>query len=176
MLTHYFSLPKGGDIRMVYNGTSSGLKYALQAPHFALTMVKTTLRSIEQVTCMANRDIGKIFLNFMLSKEVRPYLGADIRNGRKEEVWERSILRRWQRCERKLIVLNNLSCHACQVVTWAKELALRNIRYKKDPFQWEKVVNNLPGKFMYDCCWPCVYKERSDGSIFADIFLYVDDE
>ena len=45
-LRHYFSVPKGGYIRMVYNGTPSGLKYTLWVPHFDLSMVQTTLVAI----------------------------------------------------------------------------------------------------------------------------------
>ena len=38
-LTPYLSVPKRGDIRMVYNGTSSGLNDSLWGPHFALLTV-----------------------------------------------------------------------------------------------------------------------------------------
>ena len=66
-------MSKGEDILMVYNGKSSGLNYALWDPHVALLMARTTLRATEEGTYMADRDIGKMFLNFMLSKYVRPY-------------------------------------------------------------------------------------------------------
>jgi hypothetical protein len=39
-LTHFFYVPKGeSDIRMVYNGTSSGLNNCLFAPHFGLPII-----------------------------------------------------------------------------------------------------------------------------------------
>ena len=47
---------------MVYNGTLSGLNDALWAPHFDLSMVRTTLRETEEVAYMVDRDIGEIFL------------------------------------------------------------------------------------------------------------------
>ena len=37
---------------------------------------------------MTDRDIREMFLNFMLSKDVRPYYRVDIINVRAEEEWE----------------------------------------------------------------------------------------
>ena len=46
-LIHYFYVPKGlDDVRMVYNGTGSGLNDTLWAPHFGLPNVKHTARSL----------------------------------------------------------------------------------------------------------------------------------
>ena len=36
---------------------------------------------------MTDKDIGEMFLNFMLIKEVRPYFGVVISKVRTEEVW-----------------------------------------------------------------------------------------
>ena len=35
--------------------------------------------------------------------------------------------------------------HACQVVTWAKSIAMGDRINQNNPFAWEKVVLNLPG-------------------------------
>ena len=43
ILPHYFSVPKGEDIRMVYNRTLSGSNSSLWAPNFALPTVGSTL-------------------------------------------------------------------------------------------------------------------------------------
>ena len=37
-----------------------------------------------------------------------------------------------------------------------------------------KRSEKFPGTPTYDCCQPWVYKESSDGSITADLFVYVD--
>jgi hypothetical protein len=43
-LTSYFTIPKGkGNIRMVYDGTKSGLINAMWAPWFAMPMVESHL-------------------------------------------------------------------------------------------------------------------------------------
>ena len=36
---------------------------------------------------MVDQDIGEIFLNFMFSKEVRPYFRVNVSNTRTEEEW-----------------------------------------------------------------------------------------
>ena len=54
--------------------------------------------------------------------------------------------------------LTDFPYHTCQAVTWSKKLALGNIKDKKNPFKWEKVVNNSPGTSTYDFFWPLVYK------------------
>ena len=89
ILTRYFSMPKVEDIRMVYNRTYSGLRSSLWEPHFALPKVGSTLQAVERGTLMADRDIGEMLLNFMLSKELRSFYGMDITNVRKEEEREK---------------------------------------------------------------------------------------
>ena len=86
-LMHYLSVTKREDIRMVYNGMSSGLNNALWATHSPLPMVRNTLRETEEGTYMEDRDIREMFLNFILSKDVRTYCGVDISNMRTEEEW-----------------------------------------------------------------------------------------
>ena len=46
-LTNYFSVSKGEDIQMVYNGTSSGLDAASRVPHFALPEVRSKIREVD---------------------------------------------------------------------------------------------------------------------------------
>ena len=64
--------------------------------------------------------------------------------------------------------------HACQTVTWSKEMALGDKQDLENTFEWARFVRNLLGTTTYDCCRPWVYKERSDGSIADDLFVYVD--
>ena len=60
-------------------------------------------------------------------------------------------------------------------MTWDEELALGNIKDKRNLFKWESVAKNLTRTPTYDCCRKWVYKEISDRIIAADIFLYVDE-
>jgi hypothetical protein len=58
LLTSYLSLPKGeDDIRMVYNGTESGLNDSIWVPRFILPTVNTHLRAVDEETHMADEII-----------------------------------------------------------------------------------------------------------------------
>ena len=48
--------------------------------HFALPMVRFTLREVENGTFMADRDMGEMFLKSMLSEEVRLLCAVYMRN------------------------------------------------------------------------------------------------
>ena len=76
ILTRYLSLTKGEDIRMVYNGTYTGLNNSLWYPHFVLLMLGSNIRAVEKGTFMADWDIGEMFLNFMISEEFRLFCGV----------------------------------------------------------------------------------------------------
>jgi hypothetical protein len=78
-LMDFFCVPKGNDdIQIVYNGTSSGLNDVLWVPSFPLPTVNTLLRSVHPGTWMADTDLGKMFLNFVLHESLRELAGVDI--------------------------------------------------------------------------------------------------
>ena len=66
-LTHMFDVPKGvEDIRMVYDGTKSGLNDVIFAPHFSLPVLANVLRSLLPRYHAADLDVGEMFLNWWL--------------------------------------------------------------------------------------------------------------
>jgi hypothetical protein len=65
-LTEYFDVPKGSDIRMVYNGSSCGLNAALWEPNFWLPYPHTALQLIDFGYYSVDLDLGEMFLNFPL--------------------------------------------------------------------------------------------------------------
>ena len=98
-MTHVFLMPKGvEDITMVYNGTSDRLNDLLWDPHFDLPIVSNTLSSIEEGAFMADRNMGEIFLNFIMGKELRPYCGGDITHTRSGDnlEWEGISQSNWE--------------------------------------------------------------------------------
>jgi hypothetical protein len=102
-LTSYFSVSKGDtDIRMVYDGTKSGLNDALWAPWFALPTVESHLRSVGPSTHMGDIDIGDMFHNFVLHEQVQQVAGIDLTPFFLEELITRRDVRvlweRWVRC------------------------------------------------------------------------------
>ena len=42
-------------------------------------------------------------------------------------------------------------------------------------YRWKALIFNLPAMEIYNPTLPWVYKKRKDGSITADIYIYIDD-
>jgi hypothetical protein len=72
-LTWFVAVPTKGadDIRIVYDGTISGLNEAIWVPRFVLPSLETHLRAVDEDTYMADVDVGDCFLNFMLHPTLR---------------------------------------------------------------------------------------------------------
>lgn len=86
-LTSFFTVPKGDDdIRIVYNGTQSGLNESIWAPWFTLPTIERHLRTMMPGTFMGDLDIGEQFLNFILHTKVQPYAWVDFAAYFPEEV------------------------------------------------------------------------------------------
>jgi hypothetical protein len=69
-LTSFFEVEKGeDDIRLVYDGSVSGLNLTIWVPRFFLPTVRTHLRAVDKNTYMADVDIGEMFLNFILHRD-----------------------------------------------------------------------------------------------------------
>jgi hypothetical protein len=59
-LISFVAVPKGfDDIRMVYNGTKSGMNAVIWVPRFSLPTVNTMLWAVDFKTHMADFDIGE---------------------------------------------------------------------------------------------------------------------
>ena len=78
-LNHMFYVRKGlNDIRMVYNGTSCGLKLALWAPHFGLPMIQHNFHALLPGYPQCDMDVGEMFLKTPINPDLRPFEGVDI--------------------------------------------------------------------------------------------------
>jgi hypothetical protein len=179
-LIHYFYVPKGKeDIRMVYNGTSCGLNDMLWAPHFGLPFVKHTVRSLMPGYLQCDMDIGEMFLNFMLHKDLRALSGVDLKHARsedvKDEAWERTRPGPFERWCRNWMGLRDSPYRSIQQLIRLKMDAYGDSRDRTNPFHWEKVVLNLPGSEDYRPDLPWVMKVRFDGHLACEVFVYVDD-
>jgi hypothetical protein len=76
--THYFSVLKGTDSRMVYDASKSGLNSCIWVPRFPLPNVDTHLCSVEPGTWMGDLDVGKMFLKFPLHTSLKALCGVDL--------------------------------------------------------------------------------------------------
>ena len=99
-LTSFFAVPKGeDDVRMVYDGTKSGLNECIWVPRFPLPTVATHLRAVESGTFMGDMDVGDMFLNFVLHESMQALCGIDLTNffgetgsnGKPKQLWERWV-------------------------------------------------------------------------------------
>lgn len=174
-LTNFFCVPKGeDDIRMVYDGTASGLNDALWAPWFPLPTVESLLRAVEPGTYMCDTDVGEMFLNFMLHEEVRKMCGVDFTLYYPEEVGQGvgNLWERWCRCA---MGLTTSPYQAIQGMMWAKELMMGNRLDESNVFRWSKLQMNLPGMTGYDPTKMWLCKVRKDDTVACDVFIYCDD-
>ena len=76
---NYFTVPKGEeDVRVVFDGTSSGLNEALWAPNFFLPSARAAALLITFSTWLADVDFGEMFHNFFVSNRIRKFSGVDV--------------------------------------------------------------------------------------------------
>ena len=173
-LTSFFAVPKSDDdIRMVYNGTSSGLNDAVWAPWFALPTVDTHLRGTLPNTFMCDIDLSEMFLNFMLDKDIRAYAGVDLSKLFKEEIETGGTL--WECWYRMLMGFKPSPYLTTRDVRRIEEFLLGDRHNPNNVFRWSKVVFNLPGSSSYNPSLPRVYRIRIEGDIAGDLFIYIDD-
>mmetsp|Transcript_18229 Transcript_18229/g.45121 ORF Transcript_18229/g.45121 Transcript_18229/m.45121 type:complete len:1319 (-) Transcript_18229:2184-6140(-) len=171
-LTSFFAVEKGeDDIRMVYDGTKSGLNEAMWVPRFGLPTIETHLRSIEEGTFLADVDVGECFLNFPLHPSLRQLAGVDFTHYFPDP----SGAAVWECWHRALMGVKSSPYQAVQGMTVAEEVIRGNPSDSKNVFKWDSVRLNLPGDEAYDPSKPWVSKVRNDGQIAADLVGYVDD-
>jgi hypothetical protein len=173
-LTSFFAVPKGkDDIRMVYDGSVSGLNDDIWVPGFTLPTVHTHLRAVEAGTFMVDVDVGGVFLNFMLHSSIRPFAGLDISHFFAEDPKD---VKRWETWYRAAMGLTSSPYQACQAMGYAEEVMRGNRLNGSNVFRWDRVRLNLPGSEAYRPDLPWVSKVRdSDGRVAADIYSFVDD-
>ena len=154
-LTAFFEVDKGeDDIRLVYDGSVSGLNDAIWMPRFALPTLNTHLRSVEAGTFLADIDVGEMFLNFILHESLRVYAGVDLTShfplsggGTLWETWQRAAMG-----------LKSSPYQACQAMGFVEEEIRGSRTDPKNVFRWDRVRMNLPGSDGYDPRQPWVSK------------------
>ena len=174
-IMHFFQVPKGSeDIRMVYDGTKSGLNDALFAPWFALPTADSMSRWVLPGCWLADNDLGDCFLNFPLHPDLQKYCGIDLADlfPELDAEGKRQVFAMWIT---NAMGLKNSPVNSVQGVTVAKYHILGNPKEETNPFSWFAVISNLPGSEEYDSSLPWVMKVRRDGSPASSLAGYVDD-
>ena len=181
-LTSFFTVPKGdSDVRVVYNGTKSGLNDCLWAPWFRLPTIEQHLRATQPGTFLADLDIGKQFHNFVMHIRLQPYAGVDVTAFFPDEFLtpaaygkrgKRTLWLRWTRCGMGFKIS---PYNAGQAMLFAEEVIRGNLLNVSNCFHFDSVQFNIPGSPNYNPQLPWVFKFRSiDQRIADDFFVYVD--
>lgn len=165
------------DIRMVYNGTKSGLNDALWAPSFFMPNADSATRLLSYDTFCVDLDLGEMFLNFFMDEKIRPYAGIDltaIKHLLKEapDVAGRLEMR-WNR---QFMGMKPSPYNSVRSYYFAEEFARGNPRIDSNPMRYDKVILNLPGSPDYDPSQPRVMKWNNIAEAIAgDVVTFVDD-
>ena len=153
-LLNWFDVVKGlTDIRMVYDGTKSGLNASVWAPGFSMPTVDSALDHVCASTKMSDSDLGEFFLNFALDPVIRPYAGLDLSP-------LPSCTGNWKRWNRMLMGFKPSPYVAIRMRLIAEDVVRGDHLDPTNPFHWTEVILNLPGKESYDPTMPWVYRVK----------------
>lgn len=169
-LINCFPVPKGeGDIRLVYDGTKSGLNDTVWAPNFFLPSIDSLLALVDVDSWFADLDLGEMFLNYFMDARIRPYSGVDL-----TKLSKTIKGKLWMRWGRLFMGYAESPFFSNKFFAWCIDM-IRGARLEtSNPFRWNKVLINLPGQSDYNPTKPRVCKLWND-KIAADISSYVDD-
>jgi hypothetical protein len=118
-------------------------------------------------------DVGEMFLNFILHKDLRSVSGVDLTCYFPSEDGKPL----WDIWQRAAMGLKSSPYQATQAMGFAKEVTIRGDRSNPDNvFRWDRVQLNLPGQRDYQSNVSWVSKVRDcDGRVAADLFVFVVD-
>jgi hypothetical protein len=176
---HYFAVPKGdSDIRVVFDGTSSGLNETLWAPNFYLPTARAAALNMSFSTWMSDMDCGEMFHNFFMDSRIRKCAGIQVDNlpshqFRPNEQGNSPGYLRWTRL---FMGMRPSPYNAVRHYYWAEEFAKGNPNDEKNPMSFDEVKLNLPGMKDYNPTLPKVMKWNSAAhSVAGDVITFVDD-
>jgi len=172
-LVSFFTVPKGdSDVRVVFDGTRSGLNAALWAPSFHLPTIDSLLPSLEPGYWQSDIDVGEQFYNYRLDPRIQPYCGLDVTHYLPHKPGK-LLWYCWNRCVMGLMS----SPHGCvKMQTLGEEFVRGDPRSPANPFFYDQVRLNLPGSADYDPRLAKVSKlDSRTGCTAGDIATYVDD-
>jgi hypothetical protein len=179
-LTSYFAVPKGEfDIRLVYDGTASGLNESLWSPSFWLPNSKSAVRLVSFYSFLFDSDIGECFLNFPNDPKIRPFCGVDLTpfQGRllsRPKFTEGILWERWERC---FMGCKPSPYIAVRYLYLGDEFCRGDRRSLTNPMRWDSVKLNLPGAPDFDPRLPRVMKWCAQAKrIAGDVICFMDDE
>ena len=168
-LINCFAVPKGEeDIRLVYDGTKSGLNAAVWAPNFFMPTPDSVLMWVDSKTWFADLDLGEMFLNYFMDERLREYSGVDL-SGLLEKIGTD-----WRRWGRTFMGFSPSPYNAVKLFGWTIDLIYGDRWNVRNPYRWNGLLVNLPGSLEYDPSKPRLCKTWNE-IIAAMLEAYVDD-
>jgi hypothetical protein len=174
-LLNYFAVPKGdSDIRVVYDGTLSGLNKCLWCPNFFLPSARHAGELLNYSTWMADMDFGEFFHNFHMDERIRRHSGVAVSTLHLKQLPAGSNCSlRWARL---FMGMRPSPYNAVRHYYWAEEFARGNPSTASNPMGYDSVILNLPGSPTYDPNQPKVMKwKTAEQCIAGDVITFVDD-
>jgi len=171
-LINYFAVPKGmTDIRVVYDGTKSGLTEAVWAPNFFMPSVDSLLLYSSAKTWWSDLDLGEMFLNYYMDPSLRPFCGVDV--SQFVGTSTRSA-RKWLQWNRIFMGFRSSPYYAVKAFSWCLDIVRGNPKDPANPFSFDSVEENLPGSVGYDPQRPWLVKKFGE-TVANEIIVYMDD-
>jgi hypothetical protein len=179
-LTSYFAVPKGDDdIRLVYDGTQSGLNDSLWSPSFWLPNSASAVRLLSFYSFLFDSDIGECFLNFPNDPKIRPYCGVDLTpfvgQLKSRPKYLKGIL--WESWSRCFMGCKPSPYIAVRYLYLSDEFCRGDRLAVNNPMRWDTVRLNLPCSAGFDPRLPRVMKWcHNFDRIAGDVIAFMDDE
>jgi hypothetical protein len=149
-LMFFFAVAKGlTDVRMVYDGTKSGLNACMWAPWFPLPTVDDLLDVVEPGTYMADNDAGEMFLNFIMHEDLKKLCGIDLTAFLGGEAGIEGARNWWRWCRNAMGSLSSPYL-SVQASLWADEKIMGDRHDETNVYRWDRVSFNLPGSPGYN--------------------------
>jgi hypothetical protein len=152
-LIKYFSVPKGVlegvtlDWRIVFHAGANNLNDLVWAPSFALPSINLLLQIINTSTLMSDRDMGEMFLNFMLDPRVWKYAAIDLGPlGFSHD----ECCHRWMVWARNLMGFKPSPYNSVKMYLVAEEILRGDRLDPSNAFQYDHIHLNLPGTAGYN--------------------------
>ena len=139
-----------------------------------LPTVDTILRNVTDRSWFGDLDLGEMFLNYPLHRDIQPYAGVDVTEVVNEHAaTTKRTLERWNRM---LMGFKPSPYIATMSFAWSEELIIGNYTCPDNPFYWDSVKLNLPGQVNYQPELPWVYCWDSTQNRLPGYFgTYIDD-
>jgi hypothetical protein len=172
-LINCFAVPKGEeDIRLVYDGTKSGLNEAVFSPNFFLPFPDSMLMWVDCNSWFGDLDLGEMFLNYFLDKGVRAFSGVDISKLMNKNLNNfKSIWKRWNRT---FMGFTFSPYSSCKFFGWTVDIIYGDRWDSSNPYRWNKMSINFPGDPSYNPGQPRLCKMQGN-AIAAMLVVFVDD-